>query len=339
MTPSPAPPCPGRPCLWRVPPPRRRGDIHTSDPRSLPGLQRYPFHFSDKARDDRTVCQRSVNSLRSPRRFLAVRGAAGLWRLALHGFARNTGSAFSWTFTTCCARSCCGFFRTSRCPVRQYRQRPHGETRAHTAAAQTACTAENFRRPLSGSFRPRRHPAPGRRGKEDCLPFGSSRHRICAGSRTRGSFLHGVAAKTAGEYWLAVAPFAAHKGKIYPPGLMREVIMHFAAQKVCVFFFSDSEKGGKRNRPSLRGMRRHGQHGAGAPRNRGLNWRCCRIATQCCRWTRPICTWLPLAGLRAVTVWGATHPCTGFYGAGQNPADAIQLDMACRPCSIFGNRP
>ena len=41
----------------------------------------------------------------------------------------------------------------------------------------------------------------------------------------------------------------------------------------------------------------------------------------------------------AGTVWGATHPCTGFYGAGQNPADAIQLDMACRPCSIFGNRP
>ncbi len=39
-----------------------------------------------------------------------------------------------------------------------------------------------------------------------------------------------------------------------------------------------------------------------------------------------------------ISVWGATHPYAGFYGWGQNPADALQTDMKCRPCSIFGNK-
>ncbi len=46
-----------------------------------------------------------------------------------------------------------------------------------------------------------------------------------------------------------------------------------------------------------------------------------------------------LVGLRTVSIWGATHPYTGFYGFRQRPEDAVQLDMVCRPCSIYGNRP
>ena len=40
-----------------------------------------------------------------------------------------------------------------------------------------------------------------------------------------------------------------------------------------------------------------------------------------------------------VSIWGATHPYAGFYGFGQNTDDAVQLDMPCRPCSVYGNRP
>lgn len=40
-----------------------------------------------------------------------------------------------------------------------------------------------------------------------------------------------------------------------------------------------------------------------------------------------------------VSIWGATHPYAGFYGWGQNPDDAIQCEMKCRPCSIFGDKP
>jgi ADP-heptose:LPS heptosyltransferase len=46
-----------------------------------------------------------------------------------------------------------------------------------------------------------------------------------------------------------------------------------------------------------------------------------------------------LMGLKAVTIWGATAPQCGFQGFGQDAATDICLDMACRPCSIYGERP
>lgn len=46
-----------------------------------------------------------------------------------------------------------------------------------------------------------------------------------------------------------------------------------------------------------------------------------------------------IAGIPVVSVWGATHPYAGFYGWGQNLDNAIQTDMECRPCSIYGNKP
>jgi ADP-heptose:LPS heptosyltransferase len=46
-----------------------------------------------------------------------------------------------------------------------------------------------------------------------------------------------------------------------------------------------------------------------------------------------------LVGLPVVSVWGATHPYAGFMGYNQKPENAVQLDLPCRPCSIFGNKP
>ncbi|GAB1358975.1 glycosyltransferase family 9 protein [Porphyromonadaceae bacterium] len=45
-----------------------------------------------------------------------------------------------------------------------------------------------------------------------------------------------------------------------------------------------------------------------------------------------------LVGTRVISIWGATHPNAGFYGWGQRPDDAIQVDLPCRPCSVFGNK-
>lgn len=44
-------------------------------------------------------------------------------------------------------------------------------------------------------------------------------------------------------------------------------------------------------------------------------------------------------GVPVVTVWGATHPFCGFAGWRQNPQWSVQLDLPCRPCSIYGSRP
>ncbi len=46
-----------------------------------------------------------------------------------------------------------------------------------------------------------------------------------------------------------------------------------------------------------------------------------------------------LFGVPVVSVWGATHPFAGFYGWGQPSDNAVQLDLYCRPCSVFGNKP
>ena len=46
-----------------------------------------------------------------------------------------------------------------------------------------------------------------------------------------------------------------------------------------------------------------------------------------------------LAGTRVISIWGATHPKAGFLGYGQKTEDCIQLDLPCRPCSIYGNKP
>lgn len=44
-----------------------------------------------------------------------------------------------------------------------------------------------------------------------------------------------------------------------------------------------------------------------------------------------------LVGLRAVSVWCATHPVIGFMGWKQRPEDIIQRhDLRCRPCTCHG---
>lgn len=46
-----------------------------------------------------------------------------------------------------------------------------------------------------------------------------------------------------------------------------------------------------------------------------------------------------LFGVPVISVWGATHPFAGFYGWGQKKENAVQIDLYCRPCSVFGNKP
>lgn len=47
-----------------------------------------------------------------------------------------------------------------------------------------------------------------------------------------------------------------------------------------------------------------------------------------------------LVNVPVVSIWGPTHPFSGFYGLHQNPLNAIQVnDLSCRPCSVFGNKP
>ena len=46
-----------------------------------------------------------------------------------------------------------------------------------------------------------------------------------------------------------------------------------------------------------------------------------------------------ITGTKVVSVWGATHPYAGFMGWNQDEANAVQLPLPCRPCSVYGNKP
>lgn len=46
-----------------------------------------------------------------------------------------------------------------------------------------------------------------------------------------------------------------------------------------------------------------------------------------------------MVGTPVVSIWGATHPYVGNYGLGQDPGNAVQLPMKCRPCSTTGITP
>lgn len=45
-----------------------------------------------------------------------------------------------------------------------------------------------------------------------------------------------------------------------------------------------------------------------------------------------------LYGVPVVSVWGGTHPFLGFYGWAQNIQNAVQLDLPCRPSSVYGKK-
>ena len=46
-----------------------------------------------------------------------------------------------------------------------------------------------------------------------------------------------------------------------------------------------------------------------------------------------------LVNTPVVSIWGATHPYSGFMGWNQSMQNVIQTDLPCRPCSIYGKTP
>ena len=138
--------------------------------------------------------------------------------------------------------------------------------------------------------------------------------------------------------WIGIAPFAKHKGKIYPVEQQERVVAYFAAMPdVKVFLLG----GGKSEKEVFD------------------------------RWTAKYPSVLSLIGklkmdtelnlmshldvilsmdsanmhlaslvnVPVVSVWGATHPYAGFMGWKQLPVNTVQLDLSCRPCSVYGQKP
>lgn len=137
--------------------------------------------------------------------------------------------------------------------------------------------------------------------------------------------------------WIGVAPFAKHKGKIYPIPLVDELIGLLTRKYRKVFIFG----GGEHEKSFAEGMEKRHEGIVSAIGRMGMSEEMDLMSNMDAMITMDSATMhiASLMGVSVVSIWGATHPYAGFYGYGQDASDAVQVDMACRPCSVFGNKP
>lgn len=143
-----------------------------------------------------------------------------------------------------------------------------------------------------------------------------------------------------GLKWIGIAPFARHKGKIYPPELMEKVLEILSQQPdVRLFLFG----GGDRETEQL------GQWASRFPNTVSLASARLGFAAEMALMSRlDVMLTMDSANLHLATisgpagivsVWGATHPYCGFGGWKDFLHSQVQADLPCRPCSVFGNKP
>jgi len=144
--------------------------------------------------------------------------------------------------------------------------------------------------------------------------------------------------KPAGEQWLAIAPTAAHRGKVYPPELMARVIDAMAARTGLHIFLL----GGPEDAPELESRARlHDNVQSLAGKRYGFGAELALLNHMDAVLTMDSANMhlASIAGAPTVSIWGATHPYCGFKGWRQADSDTLQLPMTCRPCSVFGQKP
>lgn len=145
---------------------------------------------------------------------------------------------------------------------------------------------------------------------------------------------------TPARHNIGIAPFAAHRGKIYPINKMKKVVktlgeeMAARGEKVLLFGAGSKEElilhEWEKKYDGVECMAGKSTMDQEIAIMRGL-----RLMVTMDSANMHLAS---LAGTRVLSIWGATHPWAGFLGYGQKESDCIQLDLACRPCSIYGNR-
>ncbi len=139
---------------------------------------------------------------------------------------------------------------------------------------------------------------------------------------------------------IGIAPFAAHEGKVYPSGLMELVITMLVSQhpdaRILLFGRGDRES------------RQFGEWCQRIPQCISVSEHLTGIQQELILMSHlDVMLSMDSANMHmaslvatpVVSIWGATHPYAGFMGWGQDSANVIQVDLDCRPCSIYGQKP
>ena len=134
---------------------------------------------------------------------------------------------------------------------------------------------------------------------------------------------------------IGFAPFAKHAAKMYPLDKFKEIVQYFDRAPYELYFF-----GGKgAERLLLADWEGHFSHAV--PMSSTIS-----IADELeiMREMQAMVTMdsanmhlASLVNVPVISLWGPTHPYAGFYGFLQDPLNAVQVNLTCRPCSVFGN--
>ncbi|EGJ70528.1 glycosyl transferase family 9 [Bacteroides coprosuis DSM 18011] len=140
------------------------------------------------------------------------------------------------------------------------------------------------------------------------------------------------------QKWLGIAPFAQHKGKIYPIEKMEKVLAHFANEKrVKIFLFGGGAKEKAvfdewvKKYPSVMSM-----IGKFDMEHELILMSYLDLMLSMDSSNMHLAS---LVNVPVLSIWGATHPYAGFLGWKQLPTNTIQIeDLPCRPCSVYGQK-
>ena len=142
------------------------------------------------------------------------------------------------------------------------------------------------------------------------------------------------------QQWIGIAPFAAHRNKIYPLEKMEEVItILMKNHPSCrIFLFGGSSK----EKETLNEWETKYACCTNASAKLGSIEKELILMSHLDLMISMDSANMHLASLvntPVVSIWGATHPYAGFLGWKQNPEYIVQADMPCRPCSVYGRKP
>ena len=138
---------------------------------------------------------------------------------------------------------------------------------------------------------------------------------------------------------IGIAPFARHKGKIYPPEYMRQVIAGLSSTGAFQLLLFGGQ--GEEARQLAQWEQQYSHTLSLAGQKLGLAAELAIISRLSVMVSMDSANMhlASLTGIPVISVWGATHPWAGFMGWNQTESRAVGIDLPCRPCSIFGNKP
>lgn len=136
--------------------------------------------------------------------------------------------------------------------------------------------------------------------------------------------------------WIGIAPFSKQEGKTYPAPLREQLVEQAAKEFDRVFVFS----GGGAEREFASSMESHHKNVTAVFGRIRLDEEVDLMANldAMVSMDSSAMHMASLVGTPTVSVWGATHPATGFYGWGGDTENQVQLDLPCRPCSVYGEK-